>query len=143
MKKAAITIPLEVLENPVISLQTKIVYCVICTQLKHSGGNGLIYDDLAVKCGLTRKKLIQAIQELVDRRLVADHPSLHDNSLRREIRLGEITDWSELTPSAPSRTKKRPPKKKQTKPADEPASEASEKVQKNDQPGTDSESADS
>ena len=79
---------------------------------------------------------------VVDRRLVADHPSLHDNSLRREIRLGEITDWRELMASAPPRTKKRPPKKKQTKPADEPASEAAEKVQKNDQPGTDSESAD-
>ena len=143
MKKAAVTIPLEVLENPAVSLQTKIVYCVICTQLKHSDGNGLIYDNLAVRCGLTRKKLIQSIQELGDRRLVADHPSLHDNSLRREIRLGEITDWSELTPSAPPRTKKRPPKKKQTKPADEPVSEASEKVQKNDQSGTDSESADS
>jgi hypothetical protein len=143
MKKAAVTIPLEVLENPVVSLQTKIVYCVICTQLKHGGGNGLIYDDLAVKCGLTRKKLIQSIQELVDRRLVADHPSLHDNSLRREIRLGEITDWNEVVPSAAPRTKKRPPKKKQPKQTDEPASEASEKVQKNDQSGTDSESADS
>ena len=143
MKKEAITIPLEVLENPVVSLQTKIVYCVICTQLKHSGGNGLIYDDLAVKSGLTCKKLIQSIQELVDRSLVADHPSLHDNSLRREIRLGEITDWRELMPSTPPRMKKRPPKKKHTNPADEPASEASEKVQDNDQSGTDSESADS
>ena len=143
MKKAAITIPLEVLENPVVSLQTKIVYCVICTQLKHSDGNGLIYDDLAVKCGLTRKKLILSIQELVDRHLIADHPSLHDNSLRRQIRLGEITDWSELTPSAPPQAKKRPPKKKQSKPADKPAPEVTEEVQKNDQPGTDSGSADS
>ena len=80
---------------------------------------------------------------VVDRHLVADHPSLHDNSLRREIRLGEITDWSEVTPSAPPRTKKRPPKKKQPKPADEPVSEAAEKVQKNDQSGTDSGPADS
>ena len=143
MKKAVITIPLEVLENPVVSLQTKIVYCVICTQLKRSDGNGLIYDDLAVKCGLTRKKLIQSIQELVDRQLIADHPSLHDNSLRRQIHLGEFTDWREVIPSAPPRTKKRPPKKKQTKPADDPAPEAAEKVQKNDQSGTDSESADS
>ena len=142
MKKAAITIPLEVLENPVVSLQTKIVYCVICTQLKHSDGNGLIYDDLAVRCGLTRKKLIQAIQELVDRHLIADHPSLHDNSLRRQIRLGEFTDWREVSPSAPPQTK-RPPKKKQQKQAEKPAPEVTEKVQKNDQPGTDSESADS
>ena len=142
MKKAAITIPLEVLENPVVSLQTKIVYCVICTQLKHSDGNGLIYDDLAVRCGLTRKKLIQAIQELVDRHLIADHPSLHDNSLRRQIRLGEFTDWREVIPSAPPQTK-RPPKKKQQKQAEKPAPEVTEKVQKNDQPGTDSESADS
>ena len=142
MKKAAITIPLEVLENPVVSLQTKIVYCVICTQLKHSDGNGLIYDDLAVKCGLTRKKLIQSIQELVDRQLIADHPSLHDNSLRRQIRLGEFTDWREVIPAAPPQAK-RPPKKQQPKPADKPASEVTEKMQKNDQPGTDSESADS
>lgn len=142
MKKAAITIPLEVLENPAVSLQTKIVYCVICTQLKHSDGNGLIYDDLAVRCGLTRKKLIQAIQELVDRHLIADHPSLHDNSLRRQIRLGEFTDWREVVPAAPPQTK-RPPKKKQQKQADKPAPEVTEKVQKNDQPGTDSESADS
>ena len=140
MKKAAVTIPLEVLENPVVSLQTKIVYCVICTQLKHGDGNGLIYDDLAVRCGLTRKKLIQSIQELVDRHLVADHPSLHDNSLRREIRLGEITDWSEVVPTAQPQTK-RPPKKKQPKQADKPAPEPSEKAQKNDQSGTDSESA--
>ena len=142
MKKAAITIPLEVLENPVVSLQTKIVYCVICTQLKRSDGNGLIYDDLAVKCGLTRKKLIQSIQELVDRHLIADHPSLHDNSLRRQIRLGEFTDWREVIPAAPPQAK-RPPKKKQSKPADKPASEVTEKVQKNDQTGTDSGSADS
>ena len=142
MKKAAITIPLEVLENPVVSLQTKIVYCVICTQLKHSDGNGLIYDDLAVRCGLTRKKLILSIQELVDRHLIADHPSLHDNSLRRQIRLGEFTDWREVIPAAPSQAK-RPPKKKQSKPADKPASEVTEKVQKNDQSGTDSGSADS
>ena len=142
MKKAAITIPLEVLENPAVSLQTKIVYCVICTQLKHSYGNGLIYDDLAVRCGLTRKKLIQAIQELVDRHLIADHPSLHDNSLRRQIRLGEFTDWREVIPAALPQTK-RPPKKKQPKQADKPAPEDSEKVQKNDQSGTDSESADS
>lgn len=142
MKKAAITIPLEVLENPAVSLQTKIVYCVICTQLKHSDGNGLIYDDLAVRCGLTRKKLIQAIQELVDRHLIADHPSLHDNSLRRQIRLGEFTDWREVIPAARPQ-KKRPPKKKQPKQADKPAPEDSEKVQKDDQSGTDSESADS
>ena len=142
MKKAAITIPLDVLENPVVSLQTKIVYCVICTQLKHGDGNGLIYDDLAVKCGLTRKKLIQSIQELVDRNLIADHPSLHDNSLRRQIRLGEFTDWREVIPAAPPQAK-RPPKKKQSKPAEKPAPEVTEKVQKNDQSGTDSESADS
>ena len=142
MKKAAVTIPLEVLENPVVSLQTKIVYCVICTQLKHGDGNGLIYDDLAVRCGLTRKKLIQSIQELVDRHLIADHPSLHDNSLRRQIHLGEFTDWREVIPAAPPQAK-RPPKKKQSKPADKPASEVTEKVQKNDQSGTDSGSADS
>ena len=142
MKKAAITIPLEVLENPDVSLQTKIVYCVICTQLKRSDGNGLIYDDLAVKCGLTRKKLIQSIQELVDRQLIADHPSLHDNSLRRQIHLGEFTDWREVIPAALPQTK-RPPKKKQSKPVEKTASEVTEKVQKNDQSGTDSESADS
>ena len=28
-----ITVPLEVLENPVVSLQTKIVYCLICSEL--------------------------------------------------------------------------------------------------------------
>ena len=80
---------------------------------------------------------------VVDRRLVADHPSLHDNSLRREIRLGEITDWREVIPAAPPQAKKRPPKKKQSKPADKPAPEVTEKVQKNDQSGTDSGSADS
>ena len=93
----AITVPLEVLENPVVPLQTKIVYCVICSALKRDDKKGLIYDDLAVKCGLTRKQLIQSIQELVELQLLADHPSLHDNTLRREIRLGTVTDWSKVT----------------------------------------------
>ena len=93
----AITVPLEVLENPVVPLQTKIVYCVICSELKRDAQKGLIYDDLAVKCGLTRKQLIQSIQELVELQLLADHPLLHDNTLRREIRLGTVTDWSKVT----------------------------------------------
>ena len=93
----SITVPLEVLENPFVSLQTKIVYCVICSELKHKDKKGLIYDVLAVKCALTRKQLIQSIQELVELQLLADHPSLHDNTLRREIRLGTVTDWSKVT----------------------------------------------
>ena len=97
MKTPTIAVPLEVLENPVVPLQTKIVYCVICSELKHNDQKGLIYDDLAVKCALSRKQLIQSIQELVGLQLLADHPSLRDNSIRREIRLGTITDWSQVT----------------------------------------------
>ena len=93
----SITVPLEVLENPFVSLQTKIVYCLICSELKHKDKKGFIYDVLAVKCALTRKQLIQSIQELVELQLLADHPSLHDNTLRREIRLGTVTDWSKVT----------------------------------------------
>ena len=97
MKKTMISVPLEVLENQFVALQTKIVYCVILKQLKQSRENGLIYDDLALKCGLTRKQLIQAIQELVELQLLEDHPSLHNNSLRREIRLGAVKDWNAVT----------------------------------------------
>ena len=111
----AITVPLEVLENPVVPLQTKIVYCVICSELKRDAQKGLIYDDLAVKCGLTRKQLIQSIQELVELQLLADHPSLRDNSIRREIRLGTITDWSQVT-ERPNKPKAKDQPKAQGKP---------------------------
>ena len=111
----SITVPLEVLENPVVPLQTKIVYCVICSELKHNNQKGLIYDDLAVKCGLSRKQLIQSIQELVGLQLLADHPSLRDNSIRREIRLGTITDWSQVT-ERPNKPKAKDQPKAQGKP---------------------------
>ena len=61
-----ITVPLEVLENPFVSLQTKIVYCLICSELKHNGKKSFIYDVLAVKCALTRKQLTKSIKELVE-----------------------------------------------------------------------------
>ena len=115
MKTPTIAVPLEVLENPVVPLQTKIVYCVICSELKHNDQKGLIYDDLAVKCGLSRKQLIQSIQELVGFQLLADHPSLRDNSIRREIRLGTITDWSQVT-ERPNKPKAKDQPKAQGKP---------------------------
>ena len=111
----SITVPLEVLENPFVSLQTKIVYCLICSELKHNDQKGLIYDDLAVKCALSRKQLIQSIQELVGLQLLADHPSLRDNSIRREIRLGTITDWSQVT-ERPNKPKAKDQPKAQGKP---------------------------
>ena len=115
MKTQTIAVPLEVLENPVVPLQTKIVYCVICSELKHNNQKGLIYDDLAVKCALSRKQLIQSIQELVGLQLLADHPSLRDNSIRREIRLGTITDWSQVT-ERPNKPKAKDQPKAQGKP---------------------------
>ena len=93
----AITVPLEVLENPFVSLQTKIVYCLICSELKRDDKKGLIYDDLAVKCALTRKQLSNSIRELIELKLLADHPSLRGDSIRKEIRLGTVTDWSKVT----------------------------------------------
>ena len=93
----SITVPLEVLENPFVSLQTKIVYCLICSELKHKDKKGLIYDDLAVKCALTRKQLTNSIRELIELKLLADHPSLRGDSIRKEIRLGTVTDWSKVT----------------------------------------------
>ena len=93
----AITVPLEVLENPFVSLQTKIVYCLICSELKHNGKKGFIYDVLAVKCALTLKQLSNSIRELIELQLLADHPSLRGDSIRREIRLGTVTDWSKVT----------------------------------------------
>ena len=110
-----ITVPLDVLENPFVSLQTKIVYCVICSELKHNNQKGLIYDNLAVKCGLSRKQLIQSIQELVGLQLLADHPSLRDNSIRREIRLGTVTDWSQVT-ERPNKPKAKDQPRAQGKP---------------------------
>ena len=92
-----ITVPLEVLENPFVSLQTKIVYCLICSELKHKDKKGFIYDVLAVKCALTRKQLSNSIKDLVALRLLADHPSLRSDLIRKEIRLGTVTDWSKVT----------------------------------------------
>ena len=92
-----VTVPLEALENPVVSLQTKIVYCLICSELKRDDKKGLIYDDLAVKCGLSRKQLTSSIKELVNYKLLTDHPSLNGNSIRRDIQLGTVTDWSKIT----------------------------------------------
>ena len=93
----SITVPLEVLENPFVSLQTKIVYCLICSELKHKDKKGFIYDVLAVKCALTRKQLSNSIRELIELKLLADHPSLHCDSIRKEIRLGTVTDWNQVT----------------------------------------------
>ena len=111
----SITVPLEVLENPVVPLQTKIVYCLICSELKRDDKKGLIYDDLAVKCGLTRKQLIQSIQELVELQLLADHPSLRSDLIRKEIRLGTVTDWSKVT-ERPAKPKAKDQPKGQGKP---------------------------
>ena len=106
----AITVPLEVLENPFVSLQTKIVYCLICSELKRDDKKGLIYDDLAVKCALTRKQLSNSIKDLVALRLLADHPSLRSDLIRKEIRLGTVTDWSKVTEKPPKPNAKDQPK---------------------------------
>ena len=111
----AITVPLEVLENPVVSLQTKIVYCLICSELKRDDKKGLIYDDLAVKCALTRKQLSNSIKDLVALRLLADHPSLRSDLIRKEIRLGTVTDWSKVT-ERPAKPKAKDQPKGQGKP---------------------------
>ena len=111
----AITVPLEVLENPVVPLQTKIVYCVICSELKHKDKKGFIYDVLAVKCALTRKQLSNSIRELIELQLLADHPSLHCDSICKEIRLGTVTDWSKVTEN-PVKPKEKDQPKGQGKP---------------------------
>ena len=111
----SITVPLEVLENPVVPLQTKIVYCVICFELKRDDKKGLIYDDLAVKCALTRKQLSNSIKDLVALRLLADHPSLRSDLIRKEIRLGTVTDWSKVT-ERPAKPKAKDQPKGQGKP---------------------------
>ena len=113
----AITVPLEVLENPVVPLQTKIVYCVICSELKHKDKKGFIYDVLAVKCALTRKQLSNSIRELIELQLLADHPSLHCDSICKEIRLGTVTDWSKVTEN-PVKPKEKNQPKGQGKPKD-------------------------
>ena len=118
----AITVPLEVLENPFVSLQTKIVYCLICSELKRDDKKGLIYDDLAVKCALTRKQLSNSIKDLVALQLLADHPSLRGDSIRREIRLGTVTDWSKVT--------ERPAKPKANQPKDQGKPKVPDKVEK-------------
>ena len=92
-----ITVPLEVLENPVVPLQTKIVYCLICSELKHNDKKSFICDVLAVKCALTRKQLTKSIKELENYKLLTDRPSLNGNSIRRDIQLGTVTDWSKIT----------------------------------------------
>ena len=92
-----ITVPLDVLENPVVSLQTKIVYCLIFSELKHNDEKSFIYDVLAVKCAMTRRQLTKSIKELVELKLLADHPSLYCDSICKEIRLGTVTDWSKVT----------------------------------------------
>ena len=92
-----ITVPLEVLENPVVPLQTKIVYCLICSELKRDDKKGLIYDDLAVKCGLSRRQLTNSIKELENYKLLTDRPSLNGKSIRRDIQLGTVTDWSKIS----------------------------------------------
>ena len=111
----SITVPLAVLENPVVSLQTKIVYCLICSELKRDDKKGLIYDDLAVKCALTRKQLSNSIKDLVALRLLADHPSLRSDLIRKEIRLGTVTDWSQVT-ERPAKPKAKDQPKAQGKP---------------------------
>ena len=105
-----ITVPLEVLENPVVSLQTKIVYCLICSELKHNDKKGFIYDVLAVKCAMTRRQLTKSIKELVELKLLADHPSLHCDSICKEIRLGTVTDWSKVTETPVNPKEKGQPK---------------------------------
>ena len=113
----SITVPMEVLENPVVSLQTKIVYCLICSELKRDDKRGLIYDDLAVKCGLSRRRLTSSVKELVELKLLADHPSLHCDSICKEIRLGTVTDWSKVTEN-PVKPKEKDQPKGQGKPKD-------------------------
>ena len=125
----AITVPLEVLENPFVSLQTKIVYCLICSELKHKDKKGFIYDVLAVKCALTRKQLSNSIRELIELKLLADHPSLRSDLIRKEIRLGTVTDWSKVT-EKPTMPKSEDLPKSENQPKDQGKPKAPDKVEK-------------
>ena len=125
----SITVPLEVLENPFVSLQTKIVYCLICSELKHKDKKGFIYDVLAVKCALTRKQLSNSIRELIELQLLADHPSLRGDSIRREIRLGTVTDWSQVT-EKPTMPKSEDRPKTENQPKGQGKPKAPDKVEK-------------
>lgn len=95
-EKSRLTISFEILKNPHIELHDKIVYSVIAT-LMEDDLLEITFDELALKCGFKRRQIIKSVKSLIALKLLADHPSLRDDSVLRSFRKGEVRDLSFVT----------------------------------------------
>lgn len=95
-EKSRLTISFEMLKNPHIELHDKIVYSVIAT-LMVDDLLEITFDELALKCGFKRRQIIKSVKSLIALKLLADHPSLRDDSVLRVFRKGEVRDLSSVT----------------------------------------------
>ena len=95
-EKSRLTISFEILKNPHIELHDKIVYSVIAT-LMEDDLLEITFDELALKCGFKRRQIIKSVKSLIALKLLADHPSLRDDSVLRSFRKGEVRDLSSVT----------------------------------------------
>lgn len=95
-EKSRLTISFEMLKNPHIELHDKIVYSVIAT-LMEDDLLEITFDELALKCGFKRRQIIKSVKSLIALKLLADHPSLRDDSVLRSFRKGEVRDLSFVT----------------------------------------------
>ena len=95
-EKTRLTISFEILKNPHIELHDKIVYSVIAT-LMEDDLLEITFDELALKCGFKRRQIIKSVKSLIALKLLADHPSLRDDSVLRIFRKGEVRDLSSAT----------------------------------------------
>lgn len=84
------------LSAPHIELHDKIVYSVIAT-LMEDDLLEITFDELALKCGFKRRQIIKSVKSLIALKLLADHPSLRDDSVLRSFRKGEVRDLSSVT----------------------------------------------
>lgn len=84
------------LSAPHIELHDKIVYSVITT-LMEDDLLEITFDELALKCGFKRRQIIKSAKSLIALKLLADHPSLRDDSVLWSFRKGEVRDLSFVT----------------------------------------------
>ena len=85
-EKSRLTISFEILKNPHIELHDKIVYSVIAT-LMEDDLLEITFDELALKCGFKRRQIIKSVKSLIALKLLADHPSLRDDSVFRKWKM--------------------------------------------------------
>jgi hypothetical protein len=81
--KTEVFIPREILEQPDLPVQVKLVYGRVAVLIGKTGSAVLTMDELARQCGITRRQAAKSLPYLVTLGLVRPHESLSGRGLLR------------------------------------------------------------